>query len=63
MTAALPLFAKEELNVLRKRREVLSKRVQQMPKHSPGRYELLGQLKAVTAEVMRLENDLDEVRS
>lgn len=58
MILALPLFEKEELDTLRKRRETLLKRVQTMPKHSPGRYELLGRLKAMTAEIMRLENQL-----
>lgn len=52
---ALPLFEKEELGRLQERREALLRRVQAMPKHSPGRYETIGQLKAVTAELMRLE--------
>jgi hypothetical protein len=59
MSPPLPLFLKDDLNALRKRRETLLKRVEHMPKHSPGRYELLGQLKAVTAEAMKLENRLN----
>lgn len=59
MASVLPLFQHEELTTLEKRREALLRRVQNMPKHSPGRYELIGQLKAVTAEAMRLENDLN----
>ena len=58
MTTALPLFQREELTRLQERREALLKRVQTKPRHSPGRYELIGQLKAVTAEAMKLENEL-----
>lgn len=58
MTASLPLFQHDELNALRKRRETLLKRVQRRRKHSPGRYELIGQLKAVTAQILLLEREL-----
>lgn len=59
MKNALPLFLQDDLNRLQQRRNALLKRLQSKPKHSPGRYELIGQLKAVTSDVMRLQNEID----
>lgn len=58
MSVALPLFRKQELDRLKERREALLKRVQSMPKYSHGRQEKIGQLKAVTAEIIDLEQEL-----
>lgn len=62
MTTSLPLFRKDELNRLQQRRNALLKRVQSMPKYSRGRQEKIGELKAVTAQAIRLENELYGVR-
>lgn len=58
MIAELPLFQNAELVRLQERREALLKRVQSMPRYSHGRQEKIGELKAVTAEVIRIENEL-----
>lgn len=58
MASNLPLFRNEELNRLKERRNALLKRVQSMPKYSHGRQERIGELKAVTAQMIRLENEL-----
>jgi hypothetical protein len=63
MAASLPLFEKEELNRLQERRDALLKRVQAMPKYSHGRQEKIGELKAVTAAAIKLENELYGVRA
>ncbi len=51
----LPLFEKTELDELQRRRAALLKRVQGMKKHSHGRQELIGRLKELTAEQIRVE--------
>jgi hypothetical protein len=56
--SSLPLFQREELSRLQQRRDALLKRVQAMSKYSRGRQEKVGELKAVTAAVIRLENEL-----
>lgn len=58
MTGSLPLFQREELTRLQQRREALLKRVQAMPKYSHGKFEKIGELKAVTAAAIRLEIEL-----
>ena len=62
IAVALPLFQREELDRLQQLREALLKRVQSMPKYSHGREQKIGELKAITAETIRLENEIYGVR-
>ncbi|MDQ0454695.1 hypothetical protein [Rhizobium paknamense] len=59
MTPALPLFLTDDLKRLRDRREALLKRLQTMRPHERGRYEKLGELKAVTKEILIIEQQLE----
>lgn len=56
---SLPLFEKSELDSLQKRRAALLKRVRGLKKYSHTRAELIGRLKVLTAEQMKLEIRLD----
>ena len=58
MILELPLFQNAELTRLQERREALLKRVQNMPPYTPGRPLTIYKLQQVTAEVIRLENEL-----
>lgn len=58
MKTDLPLFQHEELTRLQERRDALLKRVQNMPAYKQGRPLAVYRLQLVTAEIMRLENEL-----
>lgn len=58
MKCDLPLFRRQELAELKERRRALLKRVQSMPKYTPGRPLIMFKLQQVTAEVMKLELEL-----
>ncbi|NSZ48470.1 hypothetical protein [Agrobacterium vitis] len=59
MTPVLPLFLKGDLKRLQDRREALVKRIENMRPHERGKFEKLGELKAVTREILILEQQLE----
>jgi hypothetical protein len=59
MTAVLPLFLNDDLKGLRDRRETLLKRLQTMRPHERRRYETIGELKAVTKQILIIEQQLE----
>lgn len=59
MAAVLPLFLNDELKGLRNRREVLLKRLQTMRQHEHRRLETIGELKAVTKQILIIEQKLE----
>ena len=58
MVAVLPLFLNDELMGLRNRRQALLKRLQTMRPHERRKYETLGELKAVTSQILVIEQKL-----
>ncbi|MVA24524.1 hypothetical protein V6582_05760 [Agrobacterium vitis] len=62
MTPVLPLFLKGDLKRLQDRREALVKRIETMRPHERGKFEKLGELKAVTREILILEQQLEVCR-
>lgn len=58
MNVDLPLFQNADLTRLQERRDALVKRVQKMPPYTPGRRLVIYKLQLVTAEMMRIENEL-----
>jgi hypothetical protein len=59
MTAVLPLFLNDELKGLRNRREALLKRLQNLKPHEHRRLETIGELKAVTKQILIIEQKLE----
>ncbi|WP_337267081.1 hypothetical protein [Oryzifoliimicrobium ureilyticus] len=59
MRAVLPLFLQDDLKRLQDRREALLKRIQTMRPHARGRHEKIGELKAVTREILVIEKQLE----
>lgn len=59
MTAVLPLFLNDDLKGLRNRRETLLKRLETMRPHQRRRYETIGELKAVTCQILIIEQQLE----
>ena len=59
MTAVLPLFLNDDLKGLRNRREALLKRLQTMRPQERRRYETIGELKAVTSQILIIERQLE----
>ncbi|BCH63233.1 hypothetical protein RvVAT039_04490 [Agrobacterium vitis] len=59
MTPVLPLFLKGDLKRLQDRREALVRRIETMRPHERGKFEKLGELKAVTREILILEQQLE----
>ena len=59
MTAALPLFLNEDLKGLRDRRKALLKRLETMRPHERRKYETIGELKAVTSQILIIEQKLE----
>ncbi|MCF1485064.1 hypothetical protein FS800_23325 [Agrobacterium vitis] len=59
MTPVLPLFLKDDLKRLQDRREALVRRIETMRPHERGKFEKLGELKAVTREILILEQQLE----
>lgn len=53
---ALPLFLQAQLLRLLAEREQLARRIAQLPPRAGRKYELIGRLKIVTAEAIRVEN-------
>lgn len=62
MTAVLPLFLNEDLKGLRNRRQTLLNRLQTMRPHERRRYETIGELKAVTKQILIIEQQLEARR-
>lgn len=62
MTAVLPLFLNEDLKGLRNRRQTLLNRLQTMRPHERRRYETIGELKAVTKQILIIEQQLEAHR-
>lgn len=62
MRQELPLFVHERLARLKERRDALLKRVQRMPAHAADRPLVFHKLQQVTADVIRLETELDRRR-
>ncbi|MCF1449972.1 hypothetical protein FS815_24590 [Agrobacterium vitis] len=62
MTPVLPLFLKDDLKRLRDRRDALVRRIETMRPHARGKFEKLGELKAVTREILILEQQLEARR-
>lgn len=59
MKPVLPLFLKDDLKRLQDRREALVKRIQTMRPHERGKFEKLGELKAVTREILIIEQQME----
>lgn len=59
MTAVLPLFLNEDLKGLRNRRQTLLNRLKTMRPHERRRYETIGELKAVTSQILIIEQQLE----
>ncbi|QND45324.1 hypothetical protein HB780_06125 (plasmid) [Rhizobium lusitanum] len=59
MAAVLPLFLNDDLKGLRDRRNALMKRLETMRPHERGRFEKLGELKAVTNQILIVEKQLE----
>ena len=59
MTAVLPLFLNDDLKGLRNRRDALLKRLQNMRPHERRKYEIIGELKAVTNQILIIEQQLE----
>jgi hypothetical protein len=59
MKPLLPLFLKDDLKRLQDRREVLVRRIQNMRSHERGKFEKLGELKAVTREILIIEQQME----
>lgn len=55
---ALPLFLQAELSRLLIERQRLARRIAEMSPRAGRKYELIGRLKALTAEAIRIENQL-----
>lgn len=59
MAAVLPLFLNDDLKRLRDRRNALMKRLQTMRPHEHRRHETIGELKAVTNQILIVEKQLE----
>lgn len=62
MAQVLPLFLADDLKRLKDRRTALLQRIQTMRPHSWGRQEKIGELKAVTREILIIEQQLEQRR-
>lgn len=58
MAAVLPLFLIDDLKGLRDRRYALLMRLQTMRPHEHRRLEIIGELKAVTSQILIIEQQL-----